>query len=138
MGKVWAEQVYRQGMRRTSVSARYETESLPRPETRGVLGRLHLYDGPPIRIGKEVDCLAEDEAVSWAIKARHIDASAQGHDQTSLIPSAAVANALIALSKVQAPVKIAERPEFRAFGPFRGRSGRECSGVEGSPISDAH
>ena len=24
-------------------------------------GRLHLYDGPPVRIGKEVDRLDEDE-----------------------------------------------------------------------------
>lgn len=30
-------------------------------ETRGLLGRLHLYDGPPVRIGKEVDRLDEDE-----------------------------------------------------------------------------
>lgn len=31
------------------------------PETRGVLGRLHLYDGPPVRIGKEIDRLDEDD-----------------------------------------------------------------------------
>jgi hypothetical protein len=31
------------------------------PETRGILGRLHLRDGPPVRIGKEVDRLNEDE-----------------------------------------------------------------------------
>jgi hypothetical protein len=30
-------------------------------ETRGILGRLNLYDGPPQRIGKEVDRLSEDE-----------------------------------------------------------------------------
>ena len=29
--------------------------------TWGVLGRLHLFDGPPIRIGKEVDRLDQDE-----------------------------------------------------------------------------
>jgi hypothetical protein len=37
------------------------------PETRGLLGRLHLCDGPPSRMGKEIDRLDEDEdaALDW-------------------------------------------------------------------------
>jgi hypothetical protein len=36
-------------------------QNAPGPEIKGVLGRLHLTDGPPRRIGKEVDRLDEDE-----------------------------------------------------------------------------